>query len=90
MWLCPGSVILCECDGISAVVSVCVSVPTVAPNDQSTDNAFGTESAADNADLSAATATSTTGISVNSTGGGGAHNNMQPTIFISNVFIFSP
>lgn len=30
---------------------------------------------------------STTGITVNNTGGGGAHNNMQPTIFMGNVFI---
>lgn len=28
-------------------------------------------------------------LTINSTGGGGAHNNMQPTVFISNVFIFS-
>lgn len=33
-------------------------------------------------------ATSSTGISVNTTGGGGVHNNMQPTTFIGNVFIF--
>lgn len=58
-------------------------------NNQSTDNAFGTESAADNADLSATSGTSTTGITVNSTGGGNAHNNMQPTVFISNVFIYA-
>lgn len=58
-------------------------------NDQSTDNAFGTESAADNADLSRTTSTSTTGITLNNTGGGEAHNNMQPTIFMSNIFIFS-
>lgn len=57
-------------------------------NDQSTDNAFGTESAADNADLGGTTGSSTTGITLNNTGGDGAHNNMQPTIFMSNTFIF--
>jgi microcystin-dependent protein len=31
--------------------------------------------------------TNTTGISINATGGGEAHNNMQPTIFIGHVFI---
>ena len=58
-------------------------------NNQNTDNAFASETAADNADLSATTGSSTTGITVNNTGGGGAHNNMQPTIFISNVFMYS-
>lgn len=57
-------------------------------NDQNTDNAFASETAADNADLAQTTGSSTTGITVNNAGGGGAHNNMQPTIFISNVFIF--
>lgn len=33
--------------------------------------------------------TNTTGITINNTGGGGAHNNMQPTEFIGNVFIFA-
>jgi microcystin-dependent protein len=58
-------------------------------NDQNTDNAFASETAADQADLSATTGSSTTGITVNNTGGGGAHNNMQPTIFVSNIFIYS-
>lgn len=57
-------------------------------NDQGTDNVLSSENAADNADLNSTTGTSTTGITVNSTGGGGAHNNMQPTTFIGNVFIF--
>lgn len=57
-------------------------------NDQGTDNAFNSETAADNADLAATTGSSTTGITVNSAGGGNAHNNMQPTIFMANVFIF--
>jgi len=69
-------------------------------NNQDTDNAFSTETAADNADLSATTGSSTTGIVINangdhthtfvsnSTGGSQPHNNMQPTLFVSNVFIF--
>lgn len=36
-----------------------------------------------------ATGNSQTGITINNAGGGGAHNNMQPTIFISNIFIFA-
>lgn len=51
-------------------------------NNQDTDNAFGTETAADDADLSKTTGTSTTGISIQSTGGGAAHNNMQPFVVI--------
>jgi microcystin-dependent protein len=47
------------------------------------------EVAADQADLAATTGSSPTGITIQNTGGGGAHNNMQPTIFISNIFIFS-
>ena len=58
-------------------------------NNQGVDNAFNTESAADNADLGATTSSSTTGITVNATGGGQAHNNMQPTTFIGNVFVFA-
>lgn len=58
-------------------------------NDQNTDNAFASETAADQVDLSVTTGTSTTGITINNAGGGGAHNNMQPTIFIGNVFIFA-
>lgn len=58
-------------------------------NDQNTDNAFASETAADQADLTATTASSTTGITINNAGGGGAHNNMQPTLFIGNTFIFA-
>jgi microcystin-dependent protein len=58
-------------------------------NDQNTDNAFGTETAADDADLNKTTGSSTTGITIQNAGGGGAHNNMQPTTFIGNVFIFA-
>ena len=57
-------------------------------NDQQV-SALPGETAADQEDLSATTGSSTTGITVNNTGGGGAHNNMQPTIFASNVFIYS-
>lgn len=65
-------------------------------NDQNTDNAFASETAADQADLNQTTGTSLTGISVNTnttgittvtTGNSQPHNNMQPTIFIGNVFI---
>lgn len=58
-------------------------------NDQNTDNAFASETAADQADLNKTTGTSTTGITINNTGGGQAHNNMQPTTFIGNVFVYA-
>lgn len=58
-------------------------------NDQNTDNAFASETAADQADLARTTGSSTTGISINNTGGGAAHNNMQPTIFAGNVYVFA-
>jgi len=57
--------------------------------DQNTDNAFSTETAADQFDYSQTTGSSTTGITVNNAGGGNAHNNMQPTLFISHVYIYS-
>jgi microcystin-dependent protein len=65
-------------------------------DDQNTDNAFASETAADQADLNKTTGssttgitinTSTTGITTNTTGNSQPHNNMQPTIFIGNVFI---
>lgn len=68
-------------------------------NDQNTDNASASESAADNADLGATTGSSTTGITINSNttgittvtaGSSLAHNNMQPTLFIGNMFIYAP
>lgn len=58
-------------------------------NDQNTDNAFGTETAADQLDLNQTTGTSTTGISIQSTGGNVAHNTMQPTLFMGNMFVYS-
>ena len=59
------------------------------PQVQNTDNAFSTESAADNVNVTQTSGTSTTGITINNTGGGLAHNNMQPTLFIGNVFIYA-
>lgn len=65
-------------------------------NNQNTDNAFASETAADDADLTKTTGSSTTGITVNTAttgittnnnGGSQPHNNMQPTIFIGNVFV---
>ena len=47
-------------------------------NDQNTDNAFATETAADQLDISQNTGTSTTGITVNNTGGSQPHNNIPP------------
>ena len=58
-------------------------------NDQNTYNAFASETAADQADLNQTTGTSTTGISINSTGGDQPHNNIQPTLFMGNMFIYS-
>lgn len=57
--------------------------------DQNTDNAFASETAADQVDYNQTTGSSTTGITVNNNGGGGAHNNMQPTEFIGHVFVFA-
>lgn len=65
---------------------------------QDTDNAFGTQQAADNnfqtGNVNSSTTgitinTATTGITVNNRGGGQPHNNMQPTIYIGSMFIFS-
>ena len=47
-------------------------------NDQNTDNAFATETAADQLDLNQTTGSSTTGISINNTGGDQRHNNIPP------------
>jgi microcystin-dependent protein len=58
-------------------------------NDQQTDNAFSTEVAADQADIGQTTGSSTTGITINNRGGDQPHNNMQPTLFAGNVFIFA-
>lgn len=58
-------------------------------NDQQTDNAFHSETAADQADVNQTTGSSTTGITINNTGGDQAHNNMQPTVFAGNVYVFA-
>jgi microcystin-dependent protein len=58
-------------------------------DDQGVNTLTTQDSAADNADLSQTTGTSTTGITVNANGGGQSFNVMQPTIFIGNVFIFA-
>lgn len=57
--------------------------------DQNTDNAFGTETAADQADYNQTTSMGYANITIGSTGGGQPHNNMQPTLFIGNTFIYS-
>jgi microcystin-dependent protein len=49
----------------------------------------GFSESADNDDNPRTTGSSTTGITIMNTGEGGAHNNMQPTEFIGNVFIFA-
>lgn len=54
-------------------------------NDQNTDNAFGTETAADQADLNQTTGNNTTGISINNTGGGQPHNNMPPYLVLNHI-----
>lgn len=58
-------------------------------NDQGVNTLTTQDSAADNADLGQTTGTSITGITIDATGGGQAHNNMQPTIFASNIFIYA-
>lgn len=64
---------------------------TYRTGNQSTDNAFGTETAANETSTTASltTASATTGITINNTGGSNAHNNMQPTLFMGNMFMYS-
>jgi microcystin-dependent protein len=73
-------------------------------NDQSTDNAFATESAADNADLNKTTGIGNANIvdprhthtiedpthrhQIKSNGNDEFHNNIQPTLFYGNTFIY--
>jgi len=47
-------------------------------NNQDTDNAFATETAADDNDIFTNTGSNTTGITINNTGGGQPHNNIPP------------
>lgn len=58
-------------------------------NNANVNNLTTQDGVADDADLVQTTGSSTTGITINSTGGGGAHNNMQPTLFAANVFIYA-
>jgi microcystin-dependent protein len=68
-------------------------------NNQGTDNAFNSETAADDQDLTKTTSSETTGITINpngdhqhtikTQGGGQPHNNMQPTIFLGNLFVYA-
>ena len=58
-------------------------------NDVNVHNLTTQTSAASPADLGQTTGSSTTGISINSTGGDEAHNNIQPTLFMGNMFIYS-
>ena len=58
------------------------------PNSQSV-NQVGVEQAADQQGVYPTTGTSTTGILINSTGGDLPHNNIQPTLFMGNMFIYS-
>ena len=65
------------------------------PNTQNTDNAFATESAADNSSVSQTTGSSVTGITINSAGlhahvidsqgGGQPHNNLPPYIVLNYI-----
>jgi microcystin-dependent protein len=53
------------------------------------ENGVGTKTdVADNINTSNTTGSNVTGISINTTGGSNAHNTMQPTLFIGNMFIF--
>lgn len=58
-------------------------------NNQSTDNAFGTETAADNSITTGSVNSAYTGITINNTGSNVPHNTMQPTLFIGSMYIFS-
>lgn len=58
-------------------------------NDQGVSDVLANETAADNADLGSTTGSSTTGITVNNTGGGQSFNIMQPTLFAASTFIYA-
>jgi microcystin-dependent protein len=58
-------------------------------NEQGVNTLTTQDSAADDADLSQTTGNSTTGITINNRGGDQPHNNMQPTLFAGNIFIFA-
>ena len=58
------------------------------PDALSAPNIAGTDFA-DNINRTQTTGTSTTGITLSNTGLSNAHNNMQPTLFFGNMFVFS-
>jgi microcystin-dependent protein len=58
-------------------------------NQEGDNGPAGFTDGADNDEYNQTTGRSTTGITIGNTGGGGAHNNMQPTEFIGHVFIFA-
>jgi microcystin-dependent protein len=68
-------------------------------NNQNTDNAFATEIAADQVDINQTTTSSETGITINpagahrhqiaANGGDQPHNNIQPTLWVGNLFVYS-
>jgi len=59
------------------------------PNTASPAVSLTTTNVADNSSVGQRTGTSTTGITINNTGGNGPHNNIQPTLFVGNMFIYS-
>ena len=59
------------------------------PNTASPAVSLTTMDVASNSSASQNTGNKTTGITINNTGGSQAHNNMQPTLFVGNLFIFS-
>ena len=58
-------------------------------NDQNVNNVAGTDIAADQIEVSGTTGSNATGITLSNAGGSNAHNNMQPTLFVGNMFIYS-
>lgn len=59
------------------------------PNDVSPAVSLTTTAVADNVNVNQTTGSSTTGITIQNTGGSQAHNNMQPTLFMGNMYIYS-
>jgi microcystin-dependent protein len=59
------------------------------PNSTSVQTPVTGTDVADNVNVSQTTGSNTTGITVNSNGSSNAHNNMQPTLFFGNLFIYS-
>lgn len=57
--------------------------------DQGVNTLTTQEDAADQIEYNQTSGSSTTGITINNTGGDQSHNNMQPTEFIGSVFIFA-